>query len=456
MNRYGKAQGGRRLVRSYVKRPVKRAIALYGKEHPGFRRAWKRLLYEKRRLYYRMRSLHITPDERTVVFNSFNGKSYGCSPRAIYEYMLSHREFDGWTFIWAFRDVEKHRFLEKNPNTRVIPQTAQVYERYLAGAKYWITNYRLPEHVWPEPDQVYVQCWHGTPLKRLGYDLQTSENAIDSIQEIREKYDMDAEKFRYILSPSRFASQRFISAWDLKGKGMEDKILEVGYPRNDYLVNYRPEDIPAIKRNLGIPQGKKVILYAPTWRDNQHQAGVGFTYDLRLDFNRLRQELGEEYVMVFRVHYLVAESFSFEDFRGFIVDASGYDDINHLYLIADLLVTDYSSVIFDYGILKKPMLFYMYDLEEYKDSIRGFYFDIERLPGRIVTREEELPGAIRESIRQFVYDEKYREFNGTFSHMEDGNASARFVERVFPQIKVTSPGRKPEAVLSAAGQETEV
>ena len=142
MDRYGKVQGGRRLVRSYVKRPVKRAIALYGKEHPGFRKAWKRLLYQKRRFYYRIRSLNVKPDERTVVFNSFNGKSYGCSPRAIYEYMLSHREFDGWTFIWAFRDVEKHRFLEQYPNTRVIPQTAQIYERYLAGGK--VLDHQLP------------------------------------------------------------------------------------------------------------------------------------------------------------------------------------------------------------------------------------------------------------------------------------------------------------------------
>ena len=389
----------------------------------------------------------MTPDEKTVVFNSFNGKTYGCSPKAVYEYMISHEEFSDWQFIWAFKNVKKHKFLEENPNTKVVKQTARVYERKLAQAKYWITNYRVPDHVWPKPEQVYVQCWHGTPLKRLGYDLETSENAIDSIDDIRGKYDMDAKKFTYILSPSQFASEKFISAWNLKENKMEDKVMEVGYPRNDLLLNYKSEDIQKIKEYIGIPENKKVILYAPTWRDNQHEAGVGFTYDLNVDFERLRRELGDEYVILFRVHYLVASHFSFDDFEGFIYNVSNYDDINHLYMIADLLITDYSSVFFDYGILKKPMLFYMYDLEDYKDSIRGFYFGIDKLPGRIITEEEELPDAIRDSIENFEYDDKYRVFNEIFSHKEDGQASARFVENVFPQVKVISEALPRELTL---------
>lgn len=443
----------RKWIRKHIKRPIKKAIGQYGKEHPVFRKAWKKVLYAKRRFYYWWRSKGVTPDEKTIVFNSFNGKTYGCSPKAVYEYMLSHEEFSDWTFIWAFKNAKKHKFLEQNPNTKVIKQTARVYERKLAHAKYWITNYRVPDHVWPKENQVYVQCWHGTPLKRLGYDLQTSENAIDSIGDIRKKYDTDAQKFKYILSPSRFASEKFTSAWNLKDSGMEDKVMEVGYPRNDFLLNYKPDDIRKIKEFIGIPKNKKVILYAPTWRDNQHEAGVGFTYDLNVDFERLRRELGDEYVILFRVHYLVASSFSFQNFEGFIYNVSNYDDINHLYLIADLLITDYSSVFFDYGILKKPMLFYMYDLDDYKDSIRGFYFGIDRLPGKIITEEKELPDAIRDSVENFCYDEKYREFNELFSHLEDGNASARFVATVFPEITVTSKAQERELMLPKKPEE---
>lgn len=421
----------RKLIRRFFKSPIKKRLAQYSKTHPRFRKCWKKVLYTKRRVYYWWRCLGVIPDEKTVVFNSFNGKTYGCSPKAVYEYMLRQDEFKDWTFIWAFKNAKKHRFLEENPNTIVVKQTARVYEKKLARAKYWVTNYRVPDHIWPRKDQVYVQCWHGTPLKRLGYDLENSENAIDSIADIRKKYAMDAAKFNYILSPSGFASEKFISAWNLKETGMEDKVMEIGYPRNDFLINHTPEDIRMIKERLEIPEDKKVILYAPTWRDNQHEAGTGFTYDLNVDFDALREELGDEYVILFRVHYLVASKFSFDDYEGFIYNVSSYDDINHLYLIADLLITDYSSVFFDYGILKKPMLFYMYDLEDYKDSIRGFYFGIDKLPGRIITEEKELPDAIRDSIDNFVYDEKYREFNETFSNREDGQASRRFVDWIF-------------------------
>lgn len=418
-------------IRKKIVLPLKKKVSEYSKRHPMFRKIWKMTLYGKRKIAYWNRNHRVIPDEKTILFQSFNGKTYGCSPKAIYEYMIKREEFADWKFIWVFVDDEKHKFLEQNPNTTVIKQKKLEYERALASAKYWITNYRVPNHVWPKKDQVYVQCWHGTPLKRLGYDLQTSENAIDSISEIRAKYDMDAEKFEYILSPSLFASEKFTSAWNLKAHNMEDKVLEVGYPRNDYLLNHNQEDIAEIKEKLDIPADKKVILYAPTWRDNQHESGVGFTYDLNVDFDKLRRELGDEYVILFRVHYLVASQFSFEQYEGFIYNVSNYDDINHLYVIADLLITDYSSVFFDYGILKKPMLFYMYDLDDYKDSIRGFYFGIDKLPGQIITEEKDLADAIRNSIDKFEYNEKYQEFNQMFSCLEDGQASKRFVERVF-------------------------
>ena len=131
--------------------------------------------------------------------------------------------------------------------------------------------------------------------------------------------------------------------------------MEIGYPRNDFLINHTQEDIRMIKEKLEIPEDKKVILYAPTWRDNQHEAGTGFTYDLNVNFDALRQELGDEYVILFRVHYLVASKFSFDDYEGFIYNVSNYDDINHLYLIADLLITDYSSVFFDFAYIKTSL-----------------------------------------------------------------------------------------------------
>ena len=136
------------------------------------------------------------------------------------------------------------------------------------------------------------------------------------------------------------------------------------------------------------------MLYAPTFRDNQHD-GSGYTYDTHLDFDRLREEFGDEYVILFRAHYFVANQFDFSRYEGFVYDVSALDDITPLYLISDLLITDYSSVFFDYANLKRPVLFYMYDLEQYANDIRGFYFSLDELPGPILKTEDELVDAIR-------------------------------------------------------------
>ena len=130
-------------------------------------------------------------------------------------------------------------------------------------------------------------------------------------------------------------------------------------------------------------------------------------------------------VVLFRAHYLVASVFDFEKYRGFVYNVSDYDDISELYIVSDLLVTDYSSVFFDYANLKRPVLFYMYDLEKYRDEIRGFYIGLEELPGKIIEDEKSLCREINNSLENFEYSEKYRLFNEKFNSLDDGNASCR-------------------------------
>ena len=424
----------RKLIRRFFKSPIKKRLAQYSKTHPRFRKCWKKILYTKRRIYYWWRGLGVTPDEKTVVFNSFNGKTYGCSPKAVYEYMLTQDEFKDWTFIWAFKNAKKHRFLEENPNTIVVKQTARVYEKKLIRAKYWITNYRVPDHVWPKKDQVYVQCWHGTPLKRLGYDLETSENAIDSIADIRKKYAMDAEKFNYILSPSGFASEKFTSAWNLKETKMEDKVMEIGYPRNDILYADNKEEIAAeVKKELGIPEGKRVILYAPTWRDNQFYDRGKYKFTLALDLGRLQKEFGEDSVVLLRTHYYIADILDLTEYEGFVYNGSQYEDVSRLYLASDICITDYSSVFFDFANLKRPILFYAYDFDEYADEIRGMYMDMEKeLPGPILRTNDAVVDALHhmDAIEE-TYKERYEEFYERFCSVDDGHASERVIEKVF-------------------------
>jgi len=420
--------------RNFIKE-FKAAVKKFGinvaKHQASLRKHTRKLLLDSRKKSYNEIRNSTPTDSRVILFSTFDGRSYGDSPKAIYEYMLNDPRFEEYKFVWAFRNPKAFTFVLDNPNTYITTVNTRDYEKTCATAKYWIYNYRMSDHIYPKDDQVYIQLWHGTPLKRLGYDISISDNAMNSKTEIREKYRVDAEKFRYILAPSEFAKEKFISAWNLSAVGKENTVLELGYPRNDFLTNYTEQDTERIIKELKLPRGKKYILYAPTWRDNQHKAGVGYVYKPEVDFDKLRKALSDEYIILFRAHYLVANSFDFKKYEGFVYNVSQVNDINHLYVISDMLVTDYSSVFFDYANLRRPEIFYMYDLDAYGTEIRGFYISLDELPGPIVKTEEELISAVKNPVD---YSEKYRKFNKKFNYLDDGQASKRVVETIIEEI----------------------
>lgn len=389
-------------------------------------------VYGVQKMEYRSHGKKYNIDEKLVVFSAYDGRNYACSPKAVYEYMLGRDEFWDYNFIWLFADPQKHKYLEENRNTKVISNRGAECEAYLHQAKYWIFNFRAVDYWLPTKEQVYVQCWHGTPLKRLGYDITNSDNAMNSVGEIQSKYRTDAARFKYMVSPCQYVTEKFTSAWNLKETGKQDAILEIGYPRNDFLCKYTEEDIMRVKKNLGIENvQKKILLYAPTWRDNQHDASKGYVYKNPVDFKYLQEKLGDEYIILFRAHYLVANSFDFSMYKDFLYDVSSYDDINELCIISDMLITDYSSVFFDYAILERPMLFYMYDMEEYRDEMRGFYLDVSELPGPIVTDEKSLVSEISGAQEHGIDRENVKEFNKKFNLKNDGNAAERLVQIIF-------------------------
>ena len=405
------------------------------KKNHWFREASRKIMYVLKRTKYLITGANKKTDEKTVLFSCFNGKSYTCSPKAIYEYMLTDEKYKDYKFIWFFKDVDKYDFLNKNKNTKVVKSYSKEFTKYLQTAKYWFFNYKIADYIKPKKDQVFTQCWHGTPLKRLGCDLIHYDNALNTVEDMKRRYKIEAEKFSYFISPSDFATEKFISAWNLKEIGKENIIIQEGYPRNDFLFNYTENDVERIKKEvLGEDyeelKNKKLVLYAPTYRANQHQTGVGYTYKEEVDFEKMKQKLGNEYVILFRPHYFVASVFDFSKYKGFVYNASDIDDVNDLYVISDILVTDYSSVFFDYANLKRPIIFYMYDLEHYRDESNGFYFDIEEvLPGPIIKTDDELIDEIIKT-KEFKYDEKYKIFNEKFNYLDDGKASKRVVEKV--------------------------
>src|SRR5690625_7064087 len=152
-----------------------------------------------------------------------------------------------------------------------------------------------------------------------------------------------------------------------------------------------------------------------------------------MDLKQLKKRLGNKYIIVLRLHYLVAENLDLTDYNGFVYDFSQYEDIRELYLMADILITDYSSVFFDYANLKRPMIFYVYDIEDYRDNLRGFYFDFEqKAPGPLVKSTNEIIDEIKKiKLNGFAPSENTKEFYKKFCYLEDGNASERVVKNVF-------------------------
>lgn len=407
-------------------------LAKVARRFPIFRIGMRRIRRGFLGAQFWLQSVTARTNANLVVFSAYGGHSFACSPKAIYQYMLHNPEYAAYSFVWLFTEPERYAFLQQNERTKVLRFHSKEADRAVACAKYWIINFTAPDYWVPRRDQIYLQCWHGTPLKKLGFDLASSQNAMNSVYEIHRRYAMDAKKFHYLLSPSPFASEAFSSAWNLKAVGKEGAVLEIGYPRNDFLFSYTEDDVKSIRERLDIPDDdRKILLYAPTWRDNQYDTGRGYVYESPVDFDYLQSCLENDYIILFRAHYLVANSLHFEKYGGFLVDVSNVDDINDLYVISDMLITDYSSVFFDYANLKRPILFYMYDMEFYRSALHDFYLEPEALPGEIVKTAEALVRAVRNAARPNNSDKRYQAFSARFNPLDDGNASKRVVEVLF-------------------------
>jgi CDP-glycerol glycerophosphotransferase len=239
--------------------------------------------------------------------------------------------------------------------------------------------------------------------------------------------DYEVPRWDLLLSPNAFSTPVMRRAFRYEGE-----ILETGYPRND-LLNDPDRELraAAVRKRLGIPAGKKVVLYAPTWRDDDHVERGVRVFSMRLDVERARQRLAEDHILLVRTHYLVTDRAGAPD-DDFVRDVSCYPDISELYLITDLLVTDYSSAMFDFAITGRPMVFFAYDLERYRDVTRGFYFDLEaEAPGPVVRSSEAAIEAVRAAERPA---EAYGRFRQRYCHHDDGRASARVVDRLLRDL----------------------
>ena len=375
------------------------------------------------RFFMHTMNFFITMDDKMVLYLSFDGRSYSDNPKAIYETMLRDAKFDKYQLIWALKEPVIIS------GCKVIKRQSLAYFYYLSKAKYWVFNNKMPDYYIKRADQVYLQTWHGTPLKRLAHDMPdlgiTYYRSKQTYQEMVSAYDKDSQLWDYLISPNQFSTAVFCSAFKVN----REKIIETGYPRNDILTTVSTEKIQGVKEKFNIPSNKQVILYAPTWRDNAFNL-QGYTFELNLDFTKWHKILGDDYVIIFKPHYLIAQHFVVPNgLSEFVLTMPATADINELYIISDQLITDYSSVFFDYAILNRPIYFYMFDFETYRDDLRGFYLQVPKaLPNDICYTQDQLLTAI--SSGQFNF-KRLAAFNEKFNHLQDGKASRRVIDEVF-------------------------
>lgn len=417
-----------------VHRAARTAAFAVLRHTPRLRLMVRHTYWRVQRWRYERLSKGVTMDARQVFFEAYGGRSISCSPKALYQAMLADGRYDGYRFVWSVREKEREAAeRELGDRTRIVTRGSRDYYEALAGSGTLILNTRLPEYVWPRKGQTYVQCWHGTPLKRLGYDvtIETS-NALNTTAELASRFGLDACKWTYLLSPSAYTTRHLCDAFGLPEGKRGAVVIEEGYPRNDELARNDDVTLASICKRLGIPDGRKVLLYAPTWRDDSYRAGVGYTFDYLLDLDLLRRELGEGWTVLFRAHYYIANEFDFLAYGDFVVDVSGVDDVNDLYLAADVLVTDYSSVMFDYANTGRPMVLFVPDRKHYDESIRGFYLDFDAIPAPKCETSEQVADQLRQlDTWPERYGDAYRAFRQTYCPHDDGRASERVLERVF-------------------------
>ena len=385
------------------------------------------LLYKKF-LYFVAKLVEKTND-KTVIFEAFQGRSVACSPKALYMEMLNNPKYHDYQMIWSLRNTNRKDLLEKG-RTQVVKFESFAYYRALARAKYWIFNSNTRPFLKPGKNQVFVQTWHGTPLKKIGCDVVRGGNAMTKLSDIEKIYTNEAKKISYMISPSDYCTEKFISAFHLKSVHKEDRVLTLGYPRNDFLFQVTEKQCREIKKGLKIPENKKVILYAPTFRDNKYSAKDGFLPVSYLDFSEAQKDLGEEYVILFRAHYFISGRMDLNQYKDFVFDVSDVEDINELYVISDMLITDYSSVFFDYANLKRPILFYMCDYEEYKNELRDFYFDVKELPGPVLKKQDQVFAEIKKASENFSVDDKYLRFCKKYNSLDSAETSRKVLERI--------------------------
>lgn len=354
---------------------------------------------------FRVIGLFVKTDDKLILMNG-HGYKYNDSPRAIYRRMYELGLTKKYDVVWALNDPEQYDI----PGARKIKMDTLNYFITALKAKYWISCVNIERALkFKKKNTVYLNTWHGGAINLCG-------NAVNG------RNDFHWEHIDYFCSCGRYDDKFFKRDFNLREKA----ILKCGYPRNDELYNTTENEVAQLKNKFGLPEDKKIILYAPTWRETT-DGGKSYQLAPPIDWKKWKNELGDNFIILLRTHPYTTKLMNVK-FNDFVRDFTNYPEVNDLLKVSDILISDYSSIILDYSILCKPILCFGYDYEYYKKE-RGFYYELEtEMPSGVLKTEKD----VIQKLKDMDYDmecqltKKFRD-----CHMEyGGDATTQCIKAV--------------------------
>ena len=381
--------------------------------------------YTRNIMHYANLYKTIEVDDKHILYQVRDGQSMTDSPYAIFKYLMSHPDYQKYIHIWVVASQKMQKAFSKKyskyKNVKFIVKESEDYLHYLTKCKYLINNATFPTYFTKKPNQIYVNTWHGTPLKAMGLDIK--HNLLESQNTIRNFLSSD-----YIISPNQHTTDIFKKAFKLDGLN-DEAILEIGYPRIDATLNAQSKEVMQKLKQQGIKlTDAPILLFSPTWRGQT----VSTPEDNIEEIEALIESLNKQthYQVLLKVHpFIYKKAVGNKKLKKYLVEDTF--DTNELLSIVDLLVTDYSSIFFDFLVTDKPIIFYTPDYKAYEED-RGFYLPVDSLPGPSVHSIEALVATVQESQRMLAqYKGNYQKYKQKFVNYDDGQVTERVVNQVF-------------------------
>ncbi len=378
---------------------------------------------------------HLKVNSKVVLYDSYFGRGLICNPYALFSELKEDPDFQQFKHVWVLDDNADTAHFPKAENVMFVRRHSKGHLKYLASAGYIITNVSMPYYYCKKPGQIYINTWHGTPLKSLGYDIPGSAATISNV--LRNFLSAD-----YIISQNPFLTSVYKEKYKLEGL-FEGTIIEEGYPRNDRLLQADRKEVLEKLASFGISidEKKDVLLYAPTWKGNDYYKPEIDVEEFDRFQNTLEQIIDtDKYQILIKPHQVVYQTLKKQ---GKLSPAfiPAEMDTNELLSVTDLLVSDYSSIFYDFLAGSKPVLFYIPDLEKYEED-RGLYLKPSELPAPAFTSLEDLGEAIN-NLPEVMnrYRDNYQQAKEFACPYDDGQVSKRIVDIVFKGKTADEQGR---------------